>query len=150
MKSYRLVCAFSFLLLSMLFCSCSSPESSKFSTERAIIVITVDSTPILAIWNDNVNLWYLRPTVSINITNRVSVNVTLYKFEFILNGTAGYEVQEGTGERLSPIINNPRKLYPQVNTSFYGYEKFRFTVKGTDDHGNNIDTYADFDVHYVE
>ena len=133
----------------LMFYCCKSSESPKSPAKKqAVIRITVSSTPILMEWSYYAQLWYARPIVTVAETNGVGVSVTKAKTEFIYKGASGYEVQDTAGGRLN--AGSSQTYYLEIGTKYYGYEKMRFTVIGTDDNGHGVNAYKDFDLHYVE
>lgn len=137
------------LVLAAILClfSWSCPEKNmKERLPKAVIRITVDSTPILMEWDWLTGLWYMTPYVSATETAGVGVNVTHGRLEFIYQNQAGYEPQEMAGGRLNAYQSLTFHL--SVGTE-YGYDKVRFSVFGTDDNGHNITAKAEFNLFYV-
>ena len=141
---------FKTIILILLFLSlsfCKSPASPKHEVKpTAVLIITVDRTPILMEWGYYTKLWWMEPRVNVSETRGVGVNVTEAKVEFVYQNRAGYEPQTVEGGRIN--ANQSQNYWLSVGTE-YTYDGVRFTIKGNDDNGHSISKQKDFPLHYV-
>ena len=98
-------------------------------------------------WDGWVGLWYLDVLVTVAETAGVEVNLDYGKMEFIYQNQGGYEPTQVAGGRLNAYRSLTFRIV--VGTE-YGYDKVKFSTRGTDDNGYDVRADRTVNLHYVD